>query len=428
MKFFAKINLLRLAQLFFGAGVFILPLRIRSLIFADGAYSLGFFDEYRAFFIHASELFFLVAFALLGLAFIFRGVKMRKIPVKFLLPFLILLAVKIAVVPFSRDPILSLLHFWRTFEFAVGAFFVASGVFELRAVVRILAAAFFLQSALAVAQFFARGELGLHFFGESFFTAETFNVGKTVLPSGDVLVRGMGTLPHANIFAGLAAVVLLLLAARERKYSLVYFVAVVIFAGMFFAFSRAADLAFFAGLLVLLVFNFRRRIFSTAAALGMFSFLIFFFGAPFFVRIQNSPASSIDRFSQISQSVAIARENIFGVGRGEYTAALAEQFSALDFWQIQPVHNFFALKTAEESIFTAFAWVAIFAVFALWGFREKKFEVLALVVGLFLLANFDHYFSSNFTGEAVLWIAFAFVVAEISARPDFEKSAVKSSK
>jgi hypothetical protein len=156
--------------------------------------------------------------------------------------------------------------------------------------------------------------------------------------------------------------------------------------------------------------------------------LLFFFGAPFFVRIQNSPASSIDRFSQISQSVAIARENIFGVGRGEYTAALADQFPALDFWQIQPVHNFFALKIAEESIFTAFAWIGIFGLFAFWALREKKFAVLALVVGLFSLAIFDHYFSSNFTGEAVLWIALAFVVGEISARPDFEKSALKFSK
>lgn len=428
MKFFTKINFLRFAQFFFGVGVFLLPLRIRSLVFAEGSYSLGFFDEYCAFFIHVSELFFLVAFLLLGFAFIFNEVKMQKIPAKFLLPFLILFTVKIFVVLFSQNSLLTLLHFWRTFEFAIVAFFIASGVFELRAVVRIIASAFFLQAILATAQFFARGEIGLHFFGESFFTVGTFNVGKTILSSGEVLVRGMGTLSHANIFAGLSAVVLLLLAGRERKHILVYFVAVVIFIGMFFAFSRSADLAFFAGIFLLLIFNFRRRVVSTLAVTFIFSFLIFFFGAPFFIRVQTNLASSTTRLTQILQSVEIARENIFGVGRGEYTLALATKFPEKDFWQIQPVHNFFALKIAEESIFTAFTWFGIFTSFIFWAFQERKFEVVAVLTALFLLANLDHYFSSNFSGEAVLWLALAFVINETSVRSNFSKSPVNFSK
>ncbi|MFH0834174.1 MAG: O-antigen ligase family protein [Patescibacteria group bacterium] len=427
MKFFSKTDFLRLAQIFFGAALFLLPLRIRSLIYFGEAYHAGFFDEYLAFFANASEILFLIAFVFLGLAFIFEKIKFDFPPAKLLVPFAILLALEILVVPVARDPLLALLHFWRTLEFAGVAFFLASGIFGARSVVRILAAALFFQAALALAQFFARGDIGFHFLGESFFDAMTFNVAKTVSASGETLIRGMGTLPHANIFAGLSALTLLALANYARKHPLVYFVAVVILAGMFFAFSRAATLAFFTGLAVLTVFQFRRRVFSAAAASAIFGILLVFFSASFFARFENS-ADSVSRFDQISQALTISRTNILGVGRGSYTAALAENFPNLEFWEIQPVHNFFALKTAEESIFTALAWLGVFATLGFFAFRKQKFEALALLAGAFVLANFDHYFSSNFAGEAFLWIVFGLVIAEIADEPYFQKLAVKLTK
>ncbi|MFH1546468.1 MAG: O-antigen ligase family protein [Patescibacteria group bacterium] len=421
-RFHQKINLLRVSQFFFGVGIFLIPLRIRSLVYFGESYSLDFFNEYLAFFIHASEIFFLLAFFTLGIAFLFQKVNPRDVlgdnilpSPKTLLPFFILLAVSAAAVPFAHDPLFALLHFWRLFEFALAAFFIASGIFDWQAILRILAAAFFLQTSLAIAQFFAHGELGFHFFGESFFTAETFNVAKTALPTGEVLIRGMGTLAHANILGGLAAIVLLLLAAYPRKSAPVYFISAVILAGMFFSFSRAAYLAFFAGIFALLVFQFRRRIISSLAAFSIFGILLFVFGAPFFVRLQ-SDSGVPSRLDQISHAVEISRENPFGVGRGGYTLALAENFPQLESWQLQPVHNFFALKFAEESALAALAWLAVFVALAWQTFRRKKFTALALVVATFILVNFDHYFSTNFSAKVVLWIVFGFAVARISEK------------
>ncbi|MCF7845833.1 MAG: hypothetical protein K9L85_01215 [Candidatus Peribacteraceae bacterium] len=427
MKFLSKFNFLRLAQIFFGFALFLLPLRIRSLVYFGESYSHGFFDEYLAFFVHASEITLLIAFALLGLAFALQKVELKVPPKKFLLPFAGLLLVEIIAVPFARDPLLALLHFWRTLELAGAGFFIASGVFGARSVVRILAAALFFQAALALAQFLARGDIGLHFLGESFFDAATFNVAKTFSSTGETLVRGMGTLAHANIFAGLAALTLLMLTNYSRKNPLVYFVAVVILTGMFFAFSRAAGLAFFAGLAILTTFQFRRRIFSTSAAVGIFAALLFFFGTPFFVRFENS-GESISRLGQLSGALEISQENIFGIGRGSYTAQLAENFPQFEFYEIQPVHNFFVLKAAEESVLTALVWLAIFASLGFYAFRKKKFEALALTIGLFILANLDHYFASNFSGEAFLWIALALAISEITIKPNFSKSTVKSAK
>ncbi|MFA6458220.1 MAG: O-antigen ligase family protein [Patescibacteria group bacterium] len=429
MRFWRKIsrpNFLRLAQIFFGLALFALPLRIRSLVYFGESYAGGFFDEYLAFFVQASEILFLISFVLLGLAFVFAQVEPEIPSPRLLAPFALLLAVEILVVPFAHDPLLALLEFWRTLEFAAAAFFIASGIFGTRSVVRILAAAIFFQSALAVAQFFAQGDLGLHFFGESFFDTTTFNIAKTSAANGETLIRGMGTLAHANILGGLAALTLVALTNYSRKHPLVYFVSAVIFAGLFFSFSRAAALAFFLALGALVIFQFRRRIFSAAIAVGLFALLLIFFGAPFFARFAESAPSSPTRSAQIVTAVTLARENMLGTGRGSFTAALVTKFPQLDFYAVQPVHNFFVLKTAEESIFTAVAWVVIFGTLAFFAFQKQKFEALALVVAAFTLANFDHYFSTNFSGEAFLWLAFGIVVSAISAKPKFEKSAVKS--
>lgn len=422
---FSKISLLHLSQLLFGLAIFLLPLQIRSLVFFGESYATGFFNEYLAFFVHASEIFFLLAFLTLGCVFISEKKVELEIPKPiFFAPFLALLAASIAVIPFADSPTLALLHFWRLLEFSLAAFFTVSKVFDFYTVLRILTVAIFFQAALACAQFFAGGELGFHIFGESFFTVDTFNIAKTVLPSGEVLVRGMGTLPHANIFGGLAAVTLLLLATFPHKNILVYFASGVIFAGMFFSFSRAALLAFFAGLAILLVFQFRRRIISTVAVTTILAILLFGFGSSFFVRLQSDPANP-SRLAQISQALEISRENVLGVGRGDYTAVLAQKFPELEFYQLQPVHNFFVLKITEESILVALAWMGVFGTLGWWSFRQKKFEALAVLTAIFILANLDHYFSTNFTAGVMLWLAFAFVIGQLGeGKPSFEKSAV----
>ncbi len=411
----SRINFLLVSQFFFGLAIFLLPLRIRSLFYFGDSYSLGFFDEHLAFFFHASDLLLLLAFLMLGIAFLLKKVELIPPNPKFIWPFFVLLLFSAVVIPFAHDPLLALLHFWRVLEFSLVAFFIASGIFHRAAIIRILMAAIFLQAVLAIAQFTAHGELGFHFFGESFFIANTFNVAKVVLPSGEVLIRGMGTLAHANILGGIAAITLLILAGCSRKSVLTYFISAIILAGMFFSFSRAAYLAFFTGIALLLIFQFRRRIISSLIAFSIFGVLLLSFGTPFLVRIQSATGTP-SRTIQISQALTIAQENPLGVGRGSFTLALAESHPELEFWQLQPTHNFFVLKAAEESALVAFAWLAIFVSLAVFAFQKKKYESLALLLTTFLLANFDHYFSTNFTAEAMLWLVFGLVVLDLGEK------------
>ncbi|MDD3067060.1 MAG: O-antigen ligase family protein [Candidatus Gracilibacteria bacterium] len=411
-----KINLSHLFQAFFGLGIFLLPLKLTSLVYTEAAYSLNFFNTYAAFFLHASILSFLIAFVILGLRlFLEKDFRIpNRISSRYLYPFFGLLAATCVVIPFAGETILALLNFWQMLILVAVASLIAYEIFPRYLMVKILVAAFSLEAVIGIGQFIAGGDLSLHFLGESYFNSDTFNVAKIALNNGITTIRAMGTLPHANILGGLSAIVLLLLAALPKKNILFYFASIVILAGMFFSFSRAGYFAFFVGLAILTAFEFKRRMISSLAAVAVFLAFTLAFGGLFFTRLNESNADSVSRFSQIQQAVEISISNPLGVGSGDYTNALAKNYPQLPHYQIQPAHNFFILKLAEESLLTVAAWLAVFASLAYTAYRRRKYEALAITIAIFILMQFDHYFATNFTGEALLWLALGFVLGEIA--------------
>lgn len=411
-----KINLSHLFQAFFGLGIFLLPFSITSLVYAQAAYRLGFFNTYAAFFLHVSIISFLIAFVILGLRLLLEeGFRIpNRIASRYLYPFLALLTASCGMIPFAGETILALLNFWQMLLLAAVAATIAYEIFPRYLMVKILATAFALQAIIGIGQFIAGGDLHLYFLGESYFNSDTFNVAKIALNNGITTIRAMGTLPHANILGGLSAIALLLLAALPKKNILAYFASVVILAGMFFSFSRAGYLAFFLGLALLTIFEFKRRVISSLAAVSLFLVFTLAFGGLFLTRLNETNADSLSRFTQIEKAVEISIAQPLGVGSGNYTNALAKNSPQLPHYQIQPTHNFFVLKLAEESFLTFAAWLSIFASLAYTAYRRRKYEALAITLAIFILAQFDHYFATNFTGEALLWLALGFVLGEIA--------------
>lgn len=403
----------RSSQIAFALAIFCLPLRIQSLLYLGNAYSAGYFNEYLAFFVSLSEIFFLISFALLGIAIVHREKLELSLPNFKLLGQLVLglIFFSIILVLPAKDPALALLYFWRLLVLLGAGVYLVAGVINSRLVLKVLIGAFVFQALLAVGQYIASGSLGLHFLGESIFTADTYGIAKVVLPDGIAAVRGMGTLAHANILGGLSALVLLILITVRRKSILEYFAALIIFLGLFFTFSRAAYLAFFLGLGILLIFQFRRRIVSALMIISVFALLVVFFGDPLFVRLGENNTQEIGRFAQIGQAVGLFEESPLGVGRGSYTNVLSESFPTLNYWEQQPVHNFFVLKLVEESALLALIWLSIFGVIAYSAYKSGNYEALMLTVALFVLANLDHYFATSFAGEALLFLTLGFIIA-----------------
>lgn len=448
-----KFTFYELAQIFCSVAIFTLPLRIRSLVYSSSSYELGFFNEYASFFVYLSEIFCLLAFFFLGVAYLRRqSVPLNFTPLKqYLNPFLALLGLSVLVIPFAHDPFLALIFFWRTFEFTLVAVLLGAGLLNRFWMIKVLTATFFLQAILGVGQYLASGSLGLAFLGESWAEALTFNVAKVVLPNASVAVRGLGTLAHANILGGVLALVLLLLVSysssplpdaekqrdgsaefRPYKSLIAYFAAVILEVGLFFTFSRAAYLAFFTGLAVLVIFEFRRRAVSSFLAVLIFAVLMTAFGSPFFVRLgeefydqhsglRTEAVVDFGRVVQFKRSAEIMQNRPLGTGRGSYIFALAQQDEHLQNYQLQPVHNFFALKAAEESAIVALAWLALFGALAFQALRQRKFTALAVLIGAFVLAQFDHYLADSFAGEFSLFLVFGFVLAELTAESRYFK-------
>ncbi len=416
-----RLSIQSLAQFFLVATIFTLPWRIRSLVYASSAYEVGFFNEYAAYFVYLSEIFLLLAIFFTGLLFVTqRTVSSLQLQTlkKYLWPVLVLLALSVVALPFANDSFLALLFFWRTLALVALMLLLGVGLLSRSALIKVTVITLFFQAILGVGQYFAGGSLGFALFGESIANETTFNVAKVLLPDGTVALRALGTLAHANILGGLLALGLLFAAALPRKNILAYFTIIILEVGLFFTFSRAAYLAFFLGLLILLILEFRRRLISAFLATALFAVLVSVFGSPFFVRfgeVSNAPT----RLTQLELATQMIYENPLGVGRGSYVAALSKIQPDLQPYQLQPVHNFFALKAAEEGMVVALAWLVFFGTFVYWTWHEKKFTALAVLMATFVLAQFDHYLADSFAGEALLFVAFGFTLAELT-QPSLE--------
>jgi len=331
---------------------------------------------------------------------------------------MLLLGASAIMIPFSPDPVLSLLGLWRMLLFAGVAGLLAIGLLDRWLLLRVLAFALFLQAVLAIAQFAGGHDLGLQALGESSLTADTLNIAKIVTDAGS-WVRGMGTLAHANILGGLLALGLLLLAGQPAKRAEDYVVAAVMLAGLFFTFSRAAWLALAVGLAVLLFFEFRRRIVSVLAAGIIFALFAGFFAGIFVARIGtgdlaiSSLLAEQGRLAQLEQSLQIVQQYPLGAGQGQYTNALAASHPELADYQLQPVHHFFALQVAEGSLLVAAVWLIVFIAFIYWAYCEQRYAALAVLASALVLAQFDHYLATSYAGQAMLWLVIGWVLAEL---------------
>jgi len=388
----------------------VLPFSVQTLIFSGSAFAGGGFFPFAAFFLHFSELFFLLALALAGFSFARKNlpVRQQKLAGQFFWLVLPLSFLSLLSILFAAEPVFALLDFLRLISLLLISGLLATGFFEVSKFVKIFVLTICLQAGLGIAQFLLGHDLGLQLLGESNFTADTLNLAKISLEGGQV-VRGLGTLPHANILGGLLAIGVLLLPSREKKSPLAYAAGLLLLVGLFFTFSRAAWLAVAVGFLVLLFFQFRRRVISIALAGLIFAGLIFSFPAATETRLTETVTADLPRIEQLQIAGEIAQQNLLGVGVGQYSLALAEIRPDLPAHAVQPVHNFFALEAVEKSLLVALAWVFVFVFLARSAFQARQISALSVLAGLLVLANFDHFFTTNFAGEGIFILALGWI-------------------
>lgn len=274
--------------------------------------------------------------------------------------------------------------------------------------------AMFLQCVIAILQFFLNHSIGLNLLGESPLSPSLPGVAKTII-HGANHIRAYGTFPHPNILAifivisGILNLYLFKFAENKnyKKYLIVLFLFSAI--ALFFTFSRIAWVLAFAfwGYYILKskIFNFQFLIFKkyknrSSLVLLIFIFVILIAGLVHFApaiwwRIDPLLPSTWDslnvRLVVFEKSWVLIKNNIWGVGIGNFVIEIAYQLSGYPVWMAEPVHNTFILILTEMGFIGLLSFASIlFFIFRSLGKLPDFVKYIFLI--LFVYMFFDHAF------------------------------------
>ncbi|MBI2473183.1 O-antigen ligase family protein [Candidatus Uhrbacteria bacterium] len=245
------------------------------------------------------------------------------------------------------------------------------------------------------------------------------------------LMRAYGTFPHPNIFGGylaFAVIALGYLSLRLKKHEWVMGLvgAAVFGATLVTTFSRSAWLGLFIGCLVLIALMFWQKKIPPRRALpilmiGLASVLstLILFHNQVFSRVYPTgriEVISIEERASQYQTVddVFLSAPFFGVGPNAYTFVLSQRDPGHPAWSYQPVHNTFLLILAELGLVgILFFGYFIFSVNPIAHASVRKPDgMFAVMIGVtfFVIALFDHYLWSLWSGLALSALACAVMV------------------
>lgn len=250
-----------------------------------------------------------------------------------------------------------------------------------------------LHAQWGVVQFILQGDVNLRLLGETELSLDKVGVAKF---GADKILRAYGPYTHANSFAGIMVIALVLWVVASVKVnvlrvlsplSLVFVLAILV------SFSRSALMSLVLLVLVVLTrneFRWRRKQF-----VGMVLLILIVF-APFYgSRFSDSEDAGVsERLLGYDWSRQLISDNGFwkGLGVGRYKDSLRimldEEGVLYNFWQIDYVHS---VPLLMISIFGIALSIAIFVLMLGLLFKfVSKFKLVMLLV-LVPLILFDHY-------------------------------------
>jgi len=270
---------------------------------------------------------------------------------------------------------------------------------------------------------------------------------ETISPGGasERWLRAYGSLDHPNIFGGylaLALLVAVLMLIKEvsgtgqrKRELLLSFTIIILTAGLFVSFSRAAWLTLAGGLVIILLTNFKLwpRLLLTLAIMALTV-------APFAknyghlywqrwaalddissVNSRLEVKSIAERTQYIAQAkTLIANHYLVGVGLGNFGLAVAQEVTPKQLsYYYQPVHNVWLLVASEIGVFGLLFLITLLILLIGNGRRLKEFNfVWPLAAGLLILMTFDHWLWSLHFGVLFFWLALGLMLKNIEEIKD----------
>ncbi len=310
---------------------------------------------------------------------------------------------------------------------------ITTSLFNLTKINIAFALAAVIQSLIGISQFLFQNSFGSKWLGMA--VQEASVSGTSVIgTSTNRFLRAYGAFPHPNILAGFLLIGLIILiglyfqAKRKEGQYLTLVGLVIITTGLFFTFSRANWLVLVAAFFFLLGMVSPKKYFQNwhlpiLKILGII-FLIFLVFTLIYPQIIQTRFSLNERLEKLSigqrmnyyqEAFKLIKEHsLTGVGLSNYTLAvnteIGSSFSGLEY---QPVHNVYVLVLAELGIFGLLiflmligqilkeSWVAL--IYSTPDSNLWLYVHSTILVALFLLFLFDHYFWTLSFGIMFFW-------------------------
>jgi hypothetical protein len=249
------------------------------------------------------------------------------------------------------------------------------------------------------------------------------------LPSGEAFLRAYGTLPHPNILAGFAFILVLgpmtLFLYRRRPNYAALLLIVPGMALIALTFSRSAWLALiaFAFILVLQSKHFTRMQILLLIIISVSSFVLTLLPYRQLVQARTTNITShSEEFSLLGrawlsrEALQMMRERpLAGEGIGSFIIALSQR--AGDGYIIEPAHNIFLLAGSELGLAGLLFVTALFISIALNMYHAKSPQAIlagATLTGLGIVSLFDHYLWTLAPGRIMLGLVLGLWAGQVA--------------
>ena len=324
-------------------------------------------------------------------------------------------------------------------EFIGFYFYVRSaftrGVINIRGSMGILIISGVFQAIIGMLQYAKQSSLGLKYLGETVLLPSMSGVA-VVVSNGEKFLRSYGTMLHPNILASFLFLAIFSFyflyfyrsgAGISLRWPILY---IPLLFGFLFTFSRVIIGLWGLGVIIrtlLVIFKLRfwilllKTISRVILVISITLIISGIFAGLFYPQIiSRLNVSSSDQAVSLrvwydKLGAETIKENLFGVGLGNFVTHLKKIQPILPYWQYQPVHNIYLLIGAENGILALGLFLLFLFLLSKEYFRTNNFKKLYqhsffLIFSSFLIISFfDHFLWTSQAGNLMFWLVLSLI-------------------
>jgi hypothetical protein len=298
---------------------------------------------------------------------------------------------------------------------------------------------------IALIQFGLQSSIGLNMIGESPLSIFGWEIAKSVA-HGTPFVRGYGLFPHPNTLGGILVIISIFnLYLLNKTTQFLHHVILIstfclILGGIFVSQSRSALLAMFLSYAIVGVSMLKKknwRLIQSLIFISIWLIILFFLFLPWLSnRATLNDHSMKERGILADTTIKLIADNwLLGTGPGTNLIMLHGKLqSSMDYWLIQPVHNYFLINISDLGLFGLTGIILILFLF----FRQIhnsiqggvldhswSLSLSTICFAVFILFWFDHYFYTYWPAQLLLALIIGFVAQDIQQSKQSTKIEVK---